>query len=281
MYLYSLHLFIIAALIGCGIVGCKPKEEKVEITYVRHDTTVIEEHSYLKGDTIKHGMWRYYYRNKSKRILQEEISYKYGKKDGWNIHCREDGTLESKIFFKNDLVDSVGYWYYSNGDVESEIQYYNGKQYGSAKSYSSKNKLDTFNIFDYKTEIMYAIIYDSLGNKLLEEGLVISPDYLILYGDDVNENPIYDKTIKSGKPFLMKLTVAQTPETKTVVTMQDLTENQLVPTAVFENYTVTYKQTLTKPGIHSYKVKGEMYGLEHNNLLRQDSVVVNIEVVNK
>jgi len=263
------------------LISCGSPEEKVEVTYLWHDTSVIEEHSYLKNDTIKHGTWRYYYRNKPKRILQEEIEYKYGKKDGWSKRYREDGTIESKIFFKNNIEDGIAHWYFPTGVVEQEAQYRKGSPISSGKSYFANGKLEVFNIFDYQGKSMYVIVYDSLGAKIKEEGVVLSPNYIIVYEDDKNEAPIYDKTIKAGKPFLIKLTVAETPETKTVVTMQDLTENQLVPAAVFENYTITYKQTLTKPGIHSYKVKGEMYGLEHNNLLRQDSVVVNIEVVNK
>jgi len=272
--------FIFIILLSCFIT-CKPKEDQVEITYLWHDTAVIEEHSYLKDDTLKHGTWRYYYHNKPKRILQEEIPYKYGKIDGWNTHYREDGTMEYKTYFKNDKRDGSAIWYYSNGAVKTEGGFREDKKYGAFKFYYPNGSPEAFSIYDFIEETMYVINWDTIGTKINEEGVVLSSDYIIVYEDDVTESPIYDKTIKSGKPFLMKLTVAQTPETKTVVTMQDLTENQLVPAAVFENYTITYKQTLTKPGIHSYKVKGEMYGLEHNNLLRQDSVVVNIEVVNK
>jgi len=280
-----LRITIFSVLLIC-FVSCDPKPEEVdsevvEVTYVRLDTAVIEQHSYLLGDSTKHGTWKYYYRNKPKRTLKEVIEYRYDKIQGWNLHYREDGSLEYKVFFKNDIKNGSTIWYYPSGQVEEDCIFRKNKKYGPANYYYPNGKLRGFNIFDFDERSMYAIFCDSLGVKTSEEGIVISPSYVVVYENDSTETPIYDKIIKSGKPFLVKLTVAQTPETKTVVAMQDLTENQLVPTAVFENYTITYKQTLTKPGIHSYKVKGEMYGLEHNNLLRQDSVVVNIEVVNK
>jgi len=166
---FVMPLFIFFILLSCFIT-CKPKGEQVEITYLWYDTAVIEEHSYLKNDTLKHGTWRYYYRNKPKRILEEEIEYKYGKKNGWHKQYREDATMESKIFFRNDSLDSLAIRYYSNGHIEEEAHYSNGKKTGQAKAYFKNGKMEVFNIFDCMEKTMYVIVYDSLGIKIKEEG---------------------------------------------------------------------------------------------------------------
>lgn len=230
---------------------------------------------YTNHGTI-HGLAKYYYYPDPKNVLKDEIEIENGRKQGWHKHYRRDGTLESKIYFKNNLPDGENYWYYENGQLSSESFWTKNKQYGNAIFYYMNGKFKHYYSSDYFGNTLYVIKWDSIGNKIREEGVVFSPKFLIVYSSDTTESHIEESEIQVGKEIIIKVTVAQPPQTQTIVRMGELDAYKMTKLPV-KNYTATYRRTFTKSGKYTIMTAGEILD-EQNNVLRRDSTAVVLNV---
>jgi len=226
------------------------------------------------NDTMIQGLAKYYYYPNPKNVLKDEIEFNNGRKEGWHKHYRKDGALESKIRFKNNLPDGDNYWYYENGQIASESFWIKNRQYGDTKLYYRNGKLKHYYSSDFFDNTMYVIKWDSLGNKIKEEGVVFSPKFVVVYAND--STPIVEDGIKAGKEVQVKVTVAQPPQTKTIIRMGELNKGNIMELPI-ENYTVNYKKNFVKPGKYTLVIAGEIKD-QQGNLVKYDSTTVVLNV---
>jgi len=268
---------VIILVIFCSvIISCFHKRVDNESFVVTKDGdgNLQSEINYL-NDKVMHGLAKYYY-SIPENVLKDEIEFSKGIKDGWHKHYRHDGTLESKIHWKNNLEDGENFWYYSSGVLEQKSFSIKGRQYGSGYFYYANGKTRLYNCFDSWGENMYVLKYDEQGNKIKEEGMVFSPQFVALYLNDSMQTPISFHTIKAGKEIAIKTTVAQPPHTNTIIRMGEM--NKSMSELPIVNYTATLKQSFTKTGKHTLVTVGEMKDLK-GNIVKQDTIYTEITVI--
>ncbi len=229
------------------------------------------------NDSIRHGLAKYYYYPNPKNVLKDEIEFNTGLKEGWHKHYREDGTIESKIHFKKNLPDGENYWYYENGQIKSESFWVNNKQYGNTKLYYMNGKIKHYYASDFFDNTLYVIKWDSLGSKITEEGVAFSPKFIVIYASDSTQTSIVDNTIKVGKEVIVKITVAQPPQTKTIIRMGELNKGNMIELPT-KDYTAIYKDTFSEVGKHTLVTVGKITDLK-GDVLKQDSTAIILNVI--
>lgn len=122
---------------------------------------------YYKNDSIKHGLSKTYYMDGS--ILAEE-HFADGLQNGWSLFYDDEKNLVYKLFFKN------------------------GAEYGNRYFYYRSGSLEAYNCYDIRGENFYILKLDSIGNIEQEEGLVFSPNILLL---DSNGKELENFTTKN------------------------------------------------------------------------------------
>ncbi len=84
--------------------------------------------------------------------LKEEVSYKYGKKNGVYKLYYKTGKLREEGLHKYDKLNGVYKWYYKSGGLEKEVSYKDGKINGIEKKYYQSGELKckrTYNKKEY------------------------------------------------------------------------------------------------------------------------------------
>jgi hypothetical protein len=267
---------VYASAILC-LNACEHKRVGIDSFVVTKDGNgnIQSEINYI-NDTIMHGLVKYYYSPSPKNVLKDEINFNNGKKDGWHKHYRKDGTLESKIHWKKGLQDGETFWYFTDGKkIESESFWVNNKQYGDAKLFYLNDQLERYYSLDYFDNTLYIIKWDSLGNKIKEEGVVFSPKFVIVYTSDSLQTPLINNEIISGKEVAIKITSAQPPQTKTFIRMGEVNNMIELPIKYF---TAIYKKTFTKPGKYTLVTVGQIKDMQ-GNVVKQDSILTDITVL--
>jgi len=174
------------------------------------------------------------------------------------------------------LPDGKSYRYHENGKLKAETFWIRDKQYGDGYFYYSNGKLELYNCLESLGENIYVIKYDSLSNKIKEEGIIFSPNFVLLYTSDSSQVPIVKNTIKKNKEVDVKFTVAQPPQTKTTIRMGELNKRNMVELPI-EVYTATYTQTYPKSGKYTLVTIGEIKD-QNGNLIKRDSITTVIVV---
>jgi hypothetical protein len=114
-----------------------------------------------------------YYPNGS---LRSRVQYAHDTiKEGTAIYYYENGQVSGQGLYKQNEKHGSYTDYYSNGVVKEKGMYRNGKPVGSFYYYYSNGNLRTYDAKDYGNESYYVIKFDSLGNKIYDEGLTVSP----------------------------------------------------------------------------------------------------------
>jgi hypothetical protein len=269
---------LLLIIFSSSIVTCVHKQVGIDSFVVTKDGDGnLQSEIHYINDTVMHGLAKYYYYPNPKNVLKDEIEFKNGVKEGWHRHYRKDGTLESKIQWKNNLEDGENYWYYENGILEQKTYRICGKQYGDAYYYYPNGKLKLYNCLNFWGENIYALKFDEQANKIKEEGVVFSPEFVAVYTSDSTQTPIVDNGVKASKEIVIKTTVAQPPQTKTIIKMGELNKGNMMELPI-ENYTATYKQIFTEAGKHILVIVGEIKDLK-NNLIKRDSIAVKLNVI--
>lgn len=90
-------------------------------------------------DQLKEGLWNYYSPNKIK--IKEE-NYKNGLKEGsWKTYSAQSGILLEEETYSQGVLNGVKKTYYTDGDLNTSIQYINGKLNGVVEAYHPDNIL--------------------------------------------------------------------------------------------------------------------------------------------
>jgi hypothetical protein len=226
----------------------------------------IKEKEGNQDGTIK----RVYYQNG--KLKSEGVYLNDSIKNGWFKSYYEDGTIKSSATFLNGLQNGKTVFFYKRGKMEQEVFWKNGKSYGNANYYFQNGKLDTYSCYDLFGEIMYVMKWDSLGNKIKEEGLAISINRQINFPSD---------SVPLGKELTLNYTAAQPPNHTTFVKIKEINvkgeelSEQTYP--IIEN-TVTYKKTFNHKGKYKIVAIGEVKD-SNGNTITLDTVETEITVL--
>ncbi|MBT6448103.1 MAG: hypothetical protein HOK38_05080 [Flavobacteriaceae bacterium] len=94
-----------------------------------------------EGDIEGEGLWKVYLKSGNNEILEWEINYKNGKKEGLRKQYWLNGVLRTEGNFKNGIEEGVRKDYYGDGVLKIETYYKNGKQNGLYKEYHENGQL--------------------------------------------------------------------------------------------------------------------------------------------
>lgn len=125
------------------------------------------------------------------------ISCKINKNNEKEFLFYDNGKIQSE-YFVNDKGDFDGKFidYYISGKIRYIAEYRNGTPIGIYRGYDENGNLRHYAISDIIGETMYVIKWDSLGYKIKEEGIVISPSFICIICGKGN-------TIKKNIPMLI------------------------------------------------------------------------------
>lgn len=107
--------------------------------------------------------------------LMSEITYTDDTvKEGRAIGYYKSGQISIICYYKDDVLDSLYEEYYPNGKLKERGCYYKGIPVGSFRFYFQNGQLRRYNALDYRSDVFYVMLFDSLGRKIKDEGLAVS-----------------------------------------------------------------------------------------------------------
>lgn len=218
--------------------------------------------------------------------------------DRITIKKYSNGAIKARI----DSLKGEAKYYYENGDLSSIIQFQNKRKNGWESKFSSTGELsykrywiddksygDTFlyypnglpkhyNCFDSYGENFYVIKWDSLGNKIKEEGTVFSPDLVL---SDTNGNLILTDSINKNQHFTIQISVSNPPQTKQRLWVGEL-KNGEEPSDLEEieikNNAALHPYYFIESGVRTLFIKGEIINL-NGEVLIENRIGVSFTVV--
>lgn len=226
--------------------------------------------SYI-NDTIKDGACLRFYETGE---LKEELNYKNGKKNGLQKEYFENGRIAMLYSFKDGVQEGNVISYYESGHIEYEGSFKSGEPYGDAKFYYSNGKLKNYNCIDFFGGVVYVIKWDSLGNKVKEEGIPFSPKIS-------SEDGYSGDSIPAGEEVEFSITVAQPPNTNTLIKIGELNEKGEIENLIeypIKESTVVYRNTFTRKGKHTLVIVGEIKDSE-GRIISQNTIQTNLIVL--
>lgn len=266
--IFNLYFFLIL------IIACKSKVTSPNIVTTKYDNGKIKSEINYINDTIRDGLTKLYYEN---GILADEIKYKNGINDGWWLHFYETGNLQAKLMFVKGIQHGPAFFYYENGNLEHKEFWRQGQIFGGSYWYFQNGLLENYTSFDFEGNKRYKVEFDSTGKKIRDEGDIIG---------QIATNSVYDSvkkvsdSIYVSKPFYGDVSVATPPNTIVKVFMGSLNANKMTDSIEMQirDYMVSFKKVYTQKGRHSLIFIGEMRDSSTYNLLKRDSVILNIIV---
>ncbi|HSZ71831.1 MAG TPA: hypothetical protein VK750_04085 [Cytophagaceae bacterium] len=222
------------------------------------------------NDSIKHGLVKYFYPTGD---LKFEIEFKNNIKHGWSKGYYLNGKIAVKSEFKNNLQNGYTYKYYSNGNLKSKLFWIMGKSYGDGFYYYPNGQIELYNCTDFVNGCLYSLRYDSLGNKIKEDGIVFSPKFVTSYRND---------SAIVGKEYYAKITVAHPPGSRASIFIGDAVNDNKVKNLkeypIKEN-TVVYTKIYNSPGKYKWVVIGQLQDLQSGNIFKRDTLFSKIRVI--
>lgn len=204
-------------------------------------------------------------------------SCKLNKKNKKEYFYFDNGNLESEHFV-NDKGDFDGkiIVYYRSGKKRYVAEYKNGEQIGIYRGFDENGRLRHFAISDIIGETMYVIKWDSLGYKIKEEGMVISPNFVCLICGKGN-------TVKKNVPMLVNTSAAIIPNATTKVEFGVLnSKNKLLDLYNLEIEKLNilpFEYTFKDTGTYTLFVRGWIHENKTNRLIKFDSIPKQIRVL--
>ncbi len=279
MYIGKLFLFI-TLLIFLILLGCNNKKEfeYSEDGLIRREfykDGSLKSEGLYKNDSIKHGWYKEFYNNGN---LKSKAEFKDGLMDGLYIYYTKDGIIESKGYFQKDLPHGKTYWYYADGKIKSESFWVEGKEYGELKLFYPNGYLEKYIVRDSYGDILYIMKWDTTGILIKNEGITMSPHFVANYTSDgtiINGN-----VILAGKEIEVEITVAEPPNSKTVIYIGDLDKGEITNLKEYpiKNNRVLCYRIYNEPGEYTLVTIGSI----NNNLnqeIKKDTIYTDIKVV--
>jgi hypothetical protein len=158
---------------------------------------IVSQYKIMNHDTLLDGYVKSYFPSGR---LKKSIKYVNGLKNGVQVEYDSLGNIKSTVLFING--DKNGYGYnYNNGEIEKN--YYVDDRKVFNQRMNSKSKPIQIRVFNYADIVQYVILFDSLGNKIYENGFVIEDSIFYVQPD---KNGIH-----INKPVEIKLFTTHIP----------------------------------------------------------------------
>lgn len=105
-----------------------------------------------------------------------------GKKNGWCFTFSEQGNLAYKIYYENGKRNGWGYMFV-RGETFRKLFFYNGKFFGDNYKYylDNRKQVKVYHCYDFNENNRRVKIYDSMGNVVKNDGLIIG-QYEVISG---------------------------------------------------------------------------------------------------
>lgn len=268
------RILIVSLLLCCFTIftNCNTRDNNGDDSLLKkefYSNGKLKSEGIFINDSVKNGWYKTYFET---GVIKEEKNYILGKKNGSQKTYFENGSLEKDILFKEGVQHGKAVGYYENGKIKSKGYWQNGKGYGNTLFYYINGTLKQYSCYDLFGETMYVIKWDSLGNKIKEEGLAISINRQINYPSD---------SVPLEKELVLYYTAAQPPNYTTVVKIKEVNSKgeklneQIYP--IVEN-TVTFKRIFNQTGKYKIVAIGEIKDLK-GDTITIDTIETEITVI--
>jgi antitoxin component YwqK of YwqJK toxin-antitoxin module len=256
-----LSLYLIVTIFS----GCKEGSKKIRIDFANAKYGLFD-YRVSNKDTILDGNAEYFYANNN---IEDKLILKNGKKEGWAFHYDSLGHFISKTLFKDNLEDSIAYYYSKSGDIDYEIIYEKGIAYLQLW----KNSPDKSFIYNAVTDtvVYYSAQFDSLGKNIISKGIVIAPIIKYNFPKD---------SIFTNKKIVLNIPYACIPGYKIVFDagLRNFNSNTFIDLAnkvSIKKYYGTIEYTFTEKGRFQIIIIGALYNAK-NIFIRSDTLIDNI-----
>lgn len=190
-----LPLFAIS-IFSCSSVS--PRSEKIRM--IRNDSGEmwILPYIIIGTDTLTDGKAVCY---SSTRKIKEEIQYKKGAKDGWDMRYDSSGALESRILYKSGFKSGYGTFYGIKGEIQKK--YFIEDKLVEEERMNNQVIPIQYRVFAENGDVQYVVLFDSLGNKFYENGFV--------FEDSVHFDKFRKDSLTVDLPVEIKIFTTQLP----------------------------------------------------------------------
>jgi hypothetical protein len=187
--------------------------------------------------------------------------FENGKKNDWEFNYYENGNLKNKKYYEDGNINGYCFWFKTNGHIDNKSFWLNGKEYGDVFFYYDNQKLELYNAIDFENKNFYVLSYDSVGNKLKEDGVTFSP--VFLYSPYNSEKLfVWRDTLKTDVSAKILITIARPPKTNTEIQIEVRYMNLKEPSKLIElpikDCSAIWKPELTNKGNYKIKVVGKI-----------------------
>lgn len=209
------------------LIGCRGKNGFVKKEYYSTGN-LLSEVEYL-NDSIKNGVAKFFYKNGQ---LQEQGTFKNNVKNGEYIAFFESGVVKERGHFRMGKPLGNFYYYYPNGNLR------------------------LYNAQDYKEDVFYVIKFDSTGQKVKEDGRIISPTV---------SSPTYKERYVVNDSLILEYCIAEPPGYNVDVLIGHYLKQGHAKRMIrsFKPYQIvqsiaTYQFKASEPGLYLVVVAGEL-----------------------
>lgn len=142
MKFFSISILIWLTLLGCS----KPEKPEIQLTKRWHNEkgVLIKEQEFI-NDTIKHGIYRFFFPN---------------------------GQIKDSVRFIQNKMHGKRYVFYENGNLHVLANYNMGKERNGIR-YKQDGRIDCYKAFTYTSELVFYLYYDSVGHLKKHDGSII------------------------------------------------------------------------------------------------------------
>jgi hypothetical protein len=181
-----------------------------------------------------------------------------------------NGKLESRIWYLNGVEDSMGLWYYENGQLMEKSELENGKRIGDTYFFHPNGKLNSYTYYNIDGIATFRKKYDDQGIMVAEEGI---PIFLAF-----DEGSFI---IEKGQVFSFSVYTAIPPNTSVsvFVTKED-GENKHTSTKEYQvkaGRIPFYQLYFEEVGVHPVLVFSELYD-SISRVMRRDTTYFEVVV---
>jgi hypothetical protein len=163
----------------------------------------------------------------------------------------EDGAIKSIVYFnKNQEKDSLGFWYYPDGQIEIYSEFLNGKNTGETVFYYPNGQVKGYFYYNTYGQALYHKKYTENGEVISEVG---QPFYVF-------SNDDWDK-VKPDEYLRFYVYTARPPNAKLRMLVEDKSETGKVDTLYNKEIGLTLPFLMSKfdkPGNRKIRIIGEL-----------------------
>ncbi len=219
---------------------------------------------YYINDSVKHGYCQIYYENGN---LKDELNYLYGKENGVRKAYFENGKLKYVYNYVNGLKDGKSYEYYNDGKKYSEGFWLKGSQYKGALFFHNNGMFKNYSCSDNRG-FFYILEWDSLGNKIKEDGSAFSLGTF--------ENRFKD-TIRKNEDFVFDVIVIEPPDIRAKLFIQKNAKDTSEIEVIINNGIAKCRINYIEAGLKKITIRTELIDLKRE-LMKSETLSKNIVV---